>query len=231
MISEILKELKSKRNKEQSLVLARFFKTGKGDYGEGDIFWGIKVPTQRIISKKFKDASLEDVKMLINSEVHEIRLTGLFILIEKYEEALNKKKIFDFYLRNKKKINNWDLVDLSSPKIVGNYLLNNKEERIILYSLARSNNLWDRRIAIVSTFSLIKNNIFKETLDISKILLKDNHDLIHKSVGWMLREVGKRDKEAEKIFLNKYYRLMPRTMLRYSIEKFPIKEKEFYMKK
>jgi len=231
MINKILKELELKKDKNQAIILSRFFKTGKGEYGEGDIFWGIKVPVQRVVSKKFKDTSLNDIKKLMDSDVHEVRLTGLFILIEKYKEDEDKRKIFDFYLNNRKKINNWDLVDLSSPKIVGDFLLRNKEERKILYSLAKSNNLWDRRIAIVSTFSLIKENIFEETINISEMLLNDDHDLIHKSVGWMLREVGKRDKEIEKNFLNKYYRLMPRTMLRYSIEKFGIKEREFYMKK
>lgn len=231
MINKILKELEIKKDKNQAIILSRFFKTGKGEYGEGDIFWGIKVPAQRIISKKFKDAPLNDIKKLMDSDVHEVRLTGLFILIERYKEDEDKKKIFDFYLDNRRKINNWDLVDLSSPKIVGDFLLRNKKERKILYSLAKSSNLWDRRIAIVSTFSFIKENIFEETINISEMLLNDDHDLIHKSVGWMLREVGKRDKEIEKNFLNKYYRLMPRTMLRYSIEKFGIKEREFYMKK
>ncbi|MDD3386374.1 MAG: DNA alkylation repair protein [Candidatus Pacebacteria bacterium] len=222
---DIIKELQSKRDKKRAAILSRFFKTGKGEYGEGDIFLGIVVPVQRIIAKKYVDIPFRDIQKLLNSKIHEYRLTGLLILVEKKD----KEKVFDFYLKNTKNINNWDLVDLSAPKIIGDYLNNKKRE--ILYSLAVSDNLWERRISIVSTFSFIKNNDFKETIKIAEILLNDKHDLIQKAVGWMLREVGKRDKDIEKDFLDKYYRNMPRTMLRYSIEKFSPKEKEFYMKK
>jgi len=231
MFKKVLKDLESKKDKDQARILSYFFKTKKGQYGEGDIFWGIKVPVQRIISKKFKDLSLEDIQILLDSKVHEVRLTGLFILIERYNISENKKEIFKFYLKNTKNINNWDLVDLSAPKILGDFLINNSKEIKVLYNLVKSDNLWERRIAILSTFTFIKNNNFEETLKIAEILLKDEHDLIHKSVGWMLREIGKRDKNKEKEFLNNYYRIMPRTMLRYSIEKFDPKEKEFYMKK
>ncbi|MDD2757706.1 MAG: DNA alkylation repair protein, partial [Candidatus Pacebacteria bacterium] len=148
-----------------------------------------------------------------------------------YNISENKKEIFKFYLKNTRNINNWDLVDLSAPKILGDFLINNSKEIKVLYNLVKSDNLWERRIAILSTFAFIKNNNFEETLKIAEILLKDEHDLIHKSVGWMLREIGKRDKNKEKEFLNNYYRIMPRTMLRYSIEKFDPKEREFYMKK
>ena len=222
---DVIQELQSKNNKNQAVILSRFFKTGKGEYGEGDIFLGIKVPIQRKIAKKYTDISFKDIQKLLNSKIHEYRLTGLFILIEKED----KEKVFNLYLKNTKNINNWDLVDLSAPKILGSYLKNKKRD--ILYSLAISDNLWERRISIVSTYAFIKENDFKDTIKIAKILLSDKHDLIHKAVGWMLREVGKRDKEIEKSFLNKYYRNMPRTMLRYSIERFNPKEKEFYMKK
>jgi len=231
MTDKILKELKSKKNVEQAKILSRFFKTGKGQYGEGDIFWGIRVPVLREISKKFKEASLKDIQELLNSKVHEHRMTGMFLLIERYKKAENKKEIFDFYLKNTKNINNWDLVDLTAPNIIGFYLLENKRERKILYSLVKSKNLWERRIAIISTFTLLRNKEYEDTLKISEILLKDEHDLIHKAVGWMLRELGKRDKSVEIKFLNKYYKTMPRTMLRYSVEKFDLKEKQKYMKK
>jgi 3-methyladenine DNA glycosylase AlkD len=231
MIDKILKELKLKKDAEQAKVLSRFFKTGKGQYGEGDIFWGIKVPATREIVKKFKEAHLKDVQILLDSKVHEHRLAGLLILVEKFKKGENKKEIYNFYLKNTKNINNWDLVDLTAPNIVGSFLLENKKERKILYSLVKSKNLWERRIAILSTFTLLRNKEYEDVLKISEILLKDEHDLIHKAVGWMLRELGKRDKDVEIEFLEKYYKTMPRTMLRYAIEKFDIKEKEYFMKK
>lgn len=225
MINQIKKELNKKANKEKASHLARFFKTKKGEYGEGDVFIGIKVPEQRIISKKFKDASFKDIRELINSEIHEYRMTGLFILIFKYKQE--KEKSFNFYLRNIKKINNWDLVDLSAPNIIGDYLLD--KDRAILYQLAQSKNLWEKRIAIISTFTFIRQNDFKETLKISEILLNDKHDLIHKAVGWMLREIGKRNIEVEVNFLNKHCKKMPRTMLRYAIEKFPEEKRKYFL--
>jgi len=225
---DIEKEIQSKKDPIQAKILSRFFKTGKGQYGEGDIFLGVTVPTLRIIVKKYsKDISLKDVQKLLNSKIHEYRLTALLILVEKYKE--DKGLIYNTYIKNFRNINNWNLVDLTAPKIMGDFLKD--KNRDILYSLATSNNLWEKRISIVATFAFIKDNDFKDTLKISEILLKDEHDLIHKAVGWMLREVGKRNKDLEKEFLDKYYRIMPRTMLRYSIEKFDPKEKEFYMKK
>jgi len=225
---DIEKEIQSKKDPIQAKILSRFFKTGKGQYGEGDIFLGVTVPTLRIIVKKYsKDISLKDVQKLLNSKIHEYRLTALLILVEKYKE--DKELIYNTYIKNFRNINNWNLVDLTAPKIMGDFLKD--KNRDILYSLATSNNLWEKRISIVATFAFIKDNDFKDTLKISEILLKDEHDLIHKAVGWMLREVGKRNKDLEKEFLDKYYRIMPRTMLRYSIEKFDPKEKEFYMKK
>jgi 3-methyladenine DNA glycosylase AlkD len=223
----IEKELQSKKDPIRAKILSRFFKTGKGEYGEGDIFLGIVVPIQRAIAKKYKDVSLKEIQKLLDSKIHEYRLTGLLVLVEKYKE--DKELVYNFYIKNFRNINNWDLVDLTAPKIMGDFLKD--KNRDILYSLATSNNLWEKRISIVATFAFIKDNDFKDTLKISEILLKDEHDLIHKAVGWMLREVGKRNKDLEKEFLDKYYRIMPRTMLRYSIEKFDPKEKEFYMKK
>lgn len=226
MIEEIKKDLNKKSSKEQAKNLSWFFKTGKGQYGEGDIFIGVKVPEQRIVAKKYKDVSFKDLNQLIKSEIHEFRLTALLILILKYKE--DKEKSFNFYIKNIKRINNWDLVDLSAPKIVGEYLLD--KDRSLLYNFARSNDLWKKRIAIISTFAFIRNNDFKDSLSLAEILLYDEHDLIHKAVGWTLREVGKRNIKIEKDFLNKYSKKMPRTMLRYSIEKFSPKDRAHFMK-
>ena len=230
-LNKLKKELNSLANKKQALILQKFFKTGPGEYGEGDIFLGIKVPVQRQAAKKYSALSLKDLQVLLNSKIHEYRLTALIVLVNKYqkEENTGKEKIFNFYLKNYKNINNWDLVDLTAPKIVGDYLVN--KPRDILYKLAQSNNLWKKRIAILSTYAFIRNNDFKDTLKISEILLNDEHDLIHKAVGWMLREVGKRDIMAEENFLNKYYKAMPRTMLRYAIERFSESKRKFYLKK
>ncbi|MBT4277154.1 DNA alkylation repair protein [Candidatus Falkowbacteria bacterium] len=228
-VLELKKELKSLANSRQAKILQGFFKTGKGQYGEGDIFLGIKVPIQRKIAIKYKTLLINDIQKLLNNKIHEERLIALFILIHKYKIESNKEKIYKFYLKNTKNINNWDLVDLSAPKIVGDYLLNKK--RNILYELVKSKNLWDRRIAILSTFTFIRNNDFKDTIKISKILLKDEHDLIHKAVGWMLREMGKRNEKELKNFLDKHYKKMPRTMLRYSLEKLNEKDRKHYMKK
>ena len=232
---QLKKELKELSNPKQAEVLRRFFKTGKGEYGEGDIFFGVKVPVQKNVANGFKDLSLEDLEKLLNSKIHEHRMTALFILINQYKKAdeREKKIIFDFYLKNTKNINNWDLVDISAPKIVGDYLI--EKPRVVLYKLAKSQpkagNLWERRIAIIATLAFIKNNDFSDTLKISKILLSDKYDLIHKAVGWMLREVGKRDQEIEEKFLKKYYSKMPRVMLRYAIERFDEKKRKFYLGK
>jgi 3-methyladenine DNA glycosylase AlkD len=228
MLKKLLEELKSLENKEQAKLLQGFFKTGKGQYGEGDIFLGIKVPVQRETAKKYLDLSLENIQELLNSNIHEYRLVGLLILIEKFKKVENKKDIFDFYLKNAKRINNWDLVDLSAPNIVGNFLLD--KNRDILLEYAKSDNLWEKRISILSTAAFIRNNEFDEIIKISEMLLNDSHDLIHKAVGWMLREVGKRDLEILETFLKKHYKNMPRTMLRYSIEKFPEEKRKAYLK-
>jgi len=230
MLDQIKRDLSKLSNSEKARVLSSFFKTGKGQYGEGDLFLGISVPQQRKVAKKYIDLSLRNLQELLNSKIHEYRLTALLILVSKYEktDSSGKEEIFSFYLINTVNINNWDLVDLSAPKIVGDYLFN--KDRSVLLELAKSNNLWERRIAILSTFKFIRNNDFAETLNISKLLLHDEHDLIHKAVGWMLREIGKRDQEVEEGFLNKYSWEMPRTMLRYAIEKFDKNKRQFYLR-
>lgn len=229
-----LKKLREELNKyadsEQAKIYLRFFKTGKGDYGEGDKFIGAKVPVSRKIAKQFKDLPFPDIQSLLNSKIHEERLIGLFILIEQYKWAdeARTKDIFNFYLENLRAVNNWDLVDLSAEKIVGAYLLD--KDHKILFKLARSKDLWERRIAIMSTFCFIKNRSYETTVSISNILLNDEHDLIHKAVGWMLREIGKRDLKVEEDYLKKNYKIMPRTMLRYAIEKFPENKRQAYLK-
>lgn len=228
-LTELRNELLKERNPDQAKIHQRFFKTGKGEYGEGDVFYGIKVPVVRRIAKIFRDLSFDDLKVLLSSEVHEERLVAGLILVEQFSKGDEKlkKKIFRFYLNNRKAINNWDLVDLTAPKIVGSYLLD--KDKKILYDLASSENIWERRIAILSTFTFIKQNHFDETLRIALMLIDDKHDLIHKAVGWMLREIGKIDIKAERAFLLKYYKKMPRTMLRYSIEKFPEKIRQQFL--
>ena len=228
MLDEIKKELDSKANKEKSLIYARFFKTNKGQYGEGDIFIGLTVPEQRNLAKKYIDLNFKDLEQLLSNKIHEYRLTGLLILVYKYQKNDNKKEIFDFYLKNIHASNNWDLVDCISDKIIGKYLID--KDKKLLYDFANSNNLWKKRISIVSTFEFLKNNKFEDTLNISEILLKDSHDLIHKAVGWMLREVGKRNQDLLESFLKKHSKEMPRTMLRYAIEKFDEEKRQYYMK-
>ena len=229
-LMEIRKAILKQKNPAQSIILQRFFKTGKGEYGEGDVFYGIKVPEQRIIAKQFKELLLNDLRILILSKVHEERLIAAFILVDQYEKGEEKKKknIFDFYLKNRKGINNWDLVDLSAPKIIGAYLID--KEKDLLYKFAHSKDLWEKRIAILSTFAFIKHGWFEDTLNISGILLNDKNDLIQKAVGWMLREIGNRDMQTEEEFLIQHYKTMPRTMLRYAIEKFPEPKRKAYLK-
>ncbi len=229
-----LKELKVKLNKladkTQAKILQGFFKTSPGQYGEGDIFLGIKVPLQRQVAKGYPDLRLSEIQQLLNSQIHEHRLIALFILINQYQKSnlVQKEKIFKFYLKNSKRVNNWDLVDLSAPNIIGDYLLNHN--RGILYRLAKSNNIWERRIAILATYRFIKNNDFADTLKVAELLLNDTHDLIHKAVGWMLRELGKKNQTLEEKFLKKYAVQMPRTMLRYAVEKFSPSRRQYYLK-
>jgi len=228
-LKELKKELKSKANLKTAQILQRFFKTGKGEYGQGDIFYGIKVPETRKIAKDYQDLSFSDAQKLLKSKIHEERLVVLLIFIYKFEKGdiKEKERIFHLYLKSTKYINNWDLVDLSAPQIVGKYLFD--KPRNILYQLAKSENLWEKRIAIISTYWFIRNNQLQDTFKISEILLRDKHDLIHKAVGWMLREAGKKSMIEEEIFLKKYYKKMPRTILRYAIEKFPEKKRKMYL--
>jgi 3-methyladenine DNA glycosylase AlkD len=230
-IKEIQTELDKNSDKKQAAHLQRFFKTGPGEYGEGDVFIGIKVPVLRNIAKSNMDISYNGIKQLLKSKIHEKRLISLMVLIFKYQKAdkEEKSKIFKIYLDNTNNINNWDLVDLTAPQIVGDYLMD--KDKSILIKLAKSKNLWERRIAVLSTFQFIKNDQFDFSLKISKLLLKDEHDLIHKAVGWMLREIGKRNLAEEEKFLKAHYNIMPRTMLRYAIEKFPDKKRKGYLKK
>ncbi len=228
--TQILLEFRNIEDKVKAKILSRFFKTGKGEYGEGDKFLGITVPVIRKIANKYRSLSFEELSKLIKSPFHEVRLLALLIIIEKLDDGDGvKKKAFDFYFKNIKYINNWDLIDVTCRFIVGDYLFD--RDRGILYDLAKSENLWERRIAIVSTYSFIRCGQYVDTLNISKILLFDKHDLIHKAVGWMLREVGKRDERILIRFLQKYSKEMPRTMLRYAIERLNTSDKRKFMQR
>jgi len=221
------KELKDRASPRKAKILQKFFKTGPGEYGEGDVFLGITVPDIREVAKKYICLKIEDVVKLLHSKIHEDRLTALLIMVNKFQTGNDKEKIYNLYLKNTKYINSWDLVDLSADKIVGAYL--SDKPKSILYKLAKSKSVWEKRISIMATFNFIKNNKFEETLKTAKILLNDEHDLIHKAVGWMLREIGKRELKTEEKFLKKYYKKMPRTMLRYAIEKFSEKKRKQYL--
>ncbi len=238
---KIILAIKKEADPQKAKHLQRFFKTGPGEYGEGDLFLGLTVPTQRSIVKNFKNRlNLKDLKVLIVNPYHEVRLVGLLLLVEFFKKASNqleKKVLVDFYLDHSSYINNWDLVDLSAYKIIGQYLFEiNQEKKLqkipkLLSSLAKSDLLWDRRIAILSTFPFVRAGQFLPTLELAKILINDQEDLMHKAVGWLLREVGKRDEQVLTTFLDEYTLEMPRTMLRYAIEKFPEKKRQFYLKK
>jgi 3-methyladenine DNA glycosylase AlkD len=234
MVDVSLRErLQEKANPEKAKVLQRFFKTGPGQYGEGDVFLGVMVPETRKVAKEFIDLEFSEIEESLRSKIHEERQAALLILVERFRigNGKERKKIYDFYLKNAKKVNNWDLVDLSADKIVGGYLLD--KDRGVLYGLAKSDNLWERRISIISCFAFIRKGEFNDCLGISDILLNDGHDLIQKAVGWMLREVGNRDRKSEEKFLQgsgKRYKRMPRTMLRYAIEKFPEDLRKRYLR-
>lgn len=226
------KEIKSIANPERAKSSQRFFKTGIGEYAEGDIFVGLSVPQIRILAKKYSTLPLAEIKTLLKSNIHEERLIALLILNGRFKKGDEKEqeKIFKLYLVSTKHINNWDLVDSSAEYIVGAYL--SDKDRSLLEKLARSKSLWERRIAIISTFYFLKRGEFKDTIKIATLLLKDEEDLIHKATGWMLREMGKRGGEKElRKFLDKYSKKMPRTMLRYSLEKFSAKDRAKYMKR
>ena len=223
------KKLKSLASPNVAKSSASFFKTGPGQYGEGDIFIGIKVPVLRSVSREFREMPLEEVQTLLNSSIHEERHLALMILVlqvAKCDEA-HRTAVYDFYLSNTKFINNWDLVDCSAPQIVGGFLLN--KPRKPLFELAKSNSLWERRIAIVSTQYFIRHDDFSDTLAISRKLLKDKEDLIHKAAGWMLREVGKKVQAILIEFLDQHGSVMPRTMLRYAIERFQPDLRQAYL--
>ena len=217
MTNRIYDALAVRSDEEKKIILPRFFKTGKGQYGEGDKFIGVTVPNIRTVAHEFKDIDLEVIEELIQNPWHEMRMCALLILVDRSKKEVSKDT-FDFYLSQTQHINNWDLVDLTAPQIVGKYLLN--KDRDILYKLSESDLLWDNRIAIVSTLTFIRNNDLDDTYKLSFKMIHHKHDLMHKAIGWMLREAGKRDTGRLYNFVKEHKNIMPRTMLRYSIEKF-----------
>jgi 3-methyladenine DNA glycosylase AlkD len=229
MIDELRKILADIKDDSYAASLQRFFKTGPGEYGEGDVFIGLRVPQLRLLAQRFEGLEIDDAVELLRSRIHEERLLALLILVHAYRQGDDtaKKKIYNLYLENTYFINNWDLVDISAENVVGVHVFGNSTR--ILHELARSTSLWERRIAIMATFHFIKKGQFDETISIIKLLLKDREDLIHKAAGWMLREIGKRNIQAEKAFLKEHYHIMPRTMLRYAIERFPEEERRNYL--
>jgi 3-methyladenine DNA glycosylase AlkD len=229
-VDDIGRRLEELADKEKAQVLQRFFKTGPGEYGEGDVFLGIRVPELRKLAKEYEGIALKEAEQLLRSSIHEQRLLALLILIRNFSkgDVGVRKRIYELYLKNTRYINNWDLVDVSAEHVVGAYLMERNREQ--LYRLAKSDSLWERRISILSTFHYVKHDEFSETLRISKMLLSDEEDLIHKAVGWMLREVGKRHLPTEEKFLRVHYKMMPRTMLRYAIERFPEPKRQRYLK-
>jgi 3-methyladenine DNA glycosylase AlkD len=226
---DIIKQLTSLGSKKRAEINSYFFKTGKGEYGEGDIFLGITMPVIRKQVKKYTDIPLTDTLSLLASKYHEIRMFALQVMVTKYKKATpaEKRIIFNSYLKNTKFINNWDLIDTSAEHIIGAHLFD--KSRTKLYSLMKSKNLWNRRISILATFYFIRRSDFTDTITISKHLLNDTEDLMHKAVGWMLREVGKRNITILETYLREHYTTMPRTMLRYAIEKFPEKRRKAYL--
>lgn len=230
---EVQKALRKVATKERAKVNAWFFKTGKGQYGEGDVFIGVTVPECRRVARLFRTLPLKEIALLLKSSVHEDRLTALLILVRRYEHAavLEKQRIYTFYLRYRKYVNNWDLVDTSASYIVGKHLSTFGTDRATLYALVKSKRLWDRRIAIIATHYFIRQGDFKDTFALSELLSKDTEDLLHKAVGWMLREVGKKDEKALRAFLSLHKKVLPRTTLRYAIERLSVAQRRFYMKK
>jgi 3-methyladenine DNA glycosylase AlkD len=230
-----LSELKQKSNKSQALHAKRFFKTNKGEYGYGDLFLGVKVPVIRQIASRYQLLSLPEIEKLTSSKLHEVRLCGLIIITLQFKKAkgeLTKKRLFKFYLKQlrKNRINNWDLVDVTAP-IMGQFLIDKKDSMLLLKKLAKSQNLWQRRSAILFTFAYIRSNQVAPTITIVKLLIKDKHDLIQKASGWALREIGKREPSALKRFLNDNYNLMGRTSLRYAIERLPKTQRNYWLNK
>ena len=223
---KLIEELKKVADPQKAKLLQGFFKTAPGQYGYGDVFWGITIPQNRRIAQSFIDISYKEISLMMRHEVHEVRMCSLMILVEKFKQE--PQAVYKLYMANKKYVNNWDLVDLTAYKIVGAYLKD--RPKAVLYKLAQSKELWDRRIAIVSTFYFIQSGFAEETFKISDMLMGDKEDLMHKAVGWMLREVGKRCSEKElKSYLKDRYQTMPRTMLRYAIERFPADVRKKYL--
>ncbi len=234
-LAKITKELKNAGSAPRAALAQRFFKTGKGQYGAGDVFLGLTVPVTRRIALKYLSLDFKDLTSLLKSRNHEFRLAALLILVAQYQKASERRakaKIVNFYLKNTKHINNWDLVDLSVAKILGDYLLLEEKSQGILEKLAESKNLWERRMSIIATYAFIQKGRATLTLSLAKKLLRDKHDLMHKAVGWMLREVGKRvDKKKLTTFLDEHVKNMPRTALRYALEHLSPAEREYYLKK
>lgn len=232
LVEQIKAALEDKAIPEKAAFFPRFFKSGPGEYGEGDKFLGVKVPEQRKIAKSvYKEISLDEIETLIQDEYHEVRLTGVMILVYRYEKLKSdedRKKLVDFYLKNLKWVNNWDLVDSSCHHILGHYYLN--KDKSLFYELASKDDLWSQRVAMVSTYYWIKRGKFEDALALAKKLLDHPHDLMHKAVGWMLREIGNKDYEVEFEFLKKHYQQMPRTALRYAIEKFDEDVRQDFLK-
>ncbi len=229
---EVIKELEKKANPEKAIILQRFFKTGIGEYGEGDIFLGIVMPEIRIIAKKYRDLDFEGIQKLIYHSYHEVRMCGFLILVYQYQytkSPIDHQKLYEFYLTHAKQANNWDLVDVTCRDVIGSWLLE-QNDRSVLDSLARSSNLWVQRISIISTWAFIRKSQLEDTLRISRILLSHPHDLIHKAVGWMLREVGKKDRNTLLSFLDRYGSEMSRTTLRYAIERLSPDLRNFYLR-
>jgi 3-methyladenine DNA glycosylase AlkD len=226
---EIYSAIRHTQDSDRAVHAQKFFKTGKGEYAEGDLFLGVRVPELRKLAKAYNHISFKDITHFLKSRYHEDRQFALFVLLLQFQKADSEtqEKIFQLYLNHTRYINNWDLVDATAHKIVGDYL--SDKNRDILYQLANSTDLWERRIAIIATFFFIKNNDFKDALHIAEILLPDTHDLIHKAVGWMLREIGKRDQKIEEAFLTKHYSNIHRTTLRYAIEKFSSQKRNKYL--
>ena len=228
----IRRELSNAANPEKAAFFPKFFKTGPGGYAEGDVFLGVTVPEQRRIARRYRDVSLEQLGKLLQSEVHEHRLTGFLILVSQFEsaDAPLRTRLFEFCREHLAGLNNWDLVDTVAPKLIGPYLLEHPERQKLFDTWARSRVLWERRIAIMSTLAFIRQGDFTQTLRLAELLLHDGHDLMHKAVGWMLREVGKRDLAAEEVFLDRHAATMPRTMLRYAIERFSPERRQHYLR-
>ena len=229
---EVINNIKSHSNKDYVKWLSPLLQVTEGSYGENDKLYGVKVPVLRKIAKQYYDMELSDVETLLHDDYHEVRLTALFILIHQYKNNRHiQEKILKLYLKNADYINNWDLVDLSAPNILGDYIYNHQTRLNILYNLSNSKHLWKERIAIVSTQYLIKNGFYEPTIKLSEKYLTHPHHLIHKAVGWMLRELGKKDLQELYSFLDKFAQYMPRVMLRYSIERLPKEDREYYLSK